>query len=88
MEVTTFIWMFVVLKIPIVLLLLLVWYAIKEPEPVTVGNEDEGGSHRPDPHRGPHRPRPPRRGPHDGVPLPAPKRVRTAAAGRDLRTSR
>jgi hypothetical protein len=83
MEVTTFIWMFVVLKIPIVALLALVWWAIKEPEPVGA-DEDDGGSRRPDPHRGPSLPRPPRRGPHAGQPLPAPPRVRTGAvAGRD-----
>ena len=33
MDVTTFIWMFVVLKIPIVAALWLIWYAIQEPEP-------------------------------------------------------
>jgi hypothetical protein len=82
---TTFIWMFVVLKIPIAALLFLVWWAIKEPEPVVDEGED-GGSRRPDPHRGPNLPKPPRRGPHADAPLPAPKRVRTAAVGRDVRS--
>jgi len=82
-EVTTFIWMFVVLKIPIAMLLALVWYAAREPEPL-VEPDDDGGNRRPDPHRGPHAPRPTRRGPHAGQQLPAPPRVRTIARGRSL----
>ncbi len=87
MEVTTFLWMFVVLKIPIVALLWLVWWAIKEPEPAIPG-EDDGGSLRPDHPHSPLRPRPPRRGPHAGVRPPSPARVRTSAVGRRSRTSR
>ncbi len=86
MEVTTFIWMFVVLKIPIAALLILVWWAIKEPEPVGA-NEDDGGSRRPDPHRGPRLPRPPRRGPHATEPLPSPPRVRTGAVAGGARNT-
>jgi hypothetical protein len=82
MEVTMFVWMFVVLKIPIAALLWLVWWAVKEPDPVT-GGEDEGGSRRPARPHGPRTPpRPPRRGPRHGASLPAPPRVRTAAVGR------
>jgi hypothetical protein len=75
-----FVWMFVVLKIPVLAALWLVWWAIKEPEPVV--DPDEGGSdRRPDPRtRGP---RPPRRGPHAAPPPTPPRRVRTAA-GRKL----
>jgi hypothetical protein len=87
MEVTTFIWMFLVLKIPIAALLWLVWWAIKEPEPVGADEED-GGSKRPDRPHGPRPSRPPRRGPHDGLPLPSPPRVRTRAVGDDARTTR
>jgi hypothetical protein len=86
MEAMTFIWMFVVLKIPIVMLLTLVWWAAKTPEPAAP-SEDDGGSRRPDPHRGPRVPKPPRRGPHAGAPPPAPKRVRTDAHARGARTS-
>jgi hypothetical protein len=75
MDLATFLWMFIALKLPVAALLFLVWWAIKEPEPETV-DEDDGGSRRPDPHRGPRAPRPPRRGPHAGEPLPAPSRVR------------
>jgi hypothetical protein len=87
MEVTTFLWMMVVLKIPIAALLWLVWWAIKEPEPATP-DADDGGSRRPDHPRGPSRPRPPRRGSHTGVPPAAPPRVRAPAVGRPARTSR
>jgi hypothetical protein len=80
---TTFIWMFVVLKIPIAALLWLVWWAAKEPEPVGV-DEDDGGSKRPERPHGPHPSRPPRRGPHTGAPPPAPPRVRTRAVGRHV----
>jgi hypothetical protein len=82
MEVMTFIWMVVILKIPIAALLWLVWWAIQEPEPAGAADEGEGGSKRPDPHHGPHLPRPPRRGPRHGAALPAPPRVRTMAVGR------
>jgi hypothetical protein len=74
------VWLALVLKIPIIALLYLVWWAIKDPpEPVI---DEDGGSPdrdpRPRPHpRDPH-PRPPRRGPH-GPPEPAaPARVRVA----------
>jgi hypothetical protein len=84
---TTFIWMFFVLKIPIAALLWLVWWAAKEPEPVGA-DEDEGGSKRPDRPHGPRPSRPPRRGPHSGAPPPAPSRVRTRAVGDEARTAR
>ena len=77
-------YMFVILKIPIVLLLWLVWYAVKE-EPAT-GDDSEvreggGGGNHPRPHK----PRPPRRGPH-ADPLPqSPSRVR--ATGKKLSRS-
>ena len=57
MEVTTFIWMFVVLKIPIIAALWLIWYAIQAPEPVADDEPGRGGSDR-EPERGPHSPRP------------------------------
>jgi hypothetical protein len=75
------VWLAVALKIPIIALLYIVWWAIKDPpEPVVV--EQDGGSPDRDPRPRPHprdpRPRPPRRGPH-GPPDPAaPARVRVA----------
>jgi hypothetical protein len=70
-------YMFVILKIPIALLLWLVWYAVREvPEPTDESDvRDDGGSNHPRPRP----PRPPRRGPHaDPLPQP-PARVRVAA---------
>ncbi len=77
-----FVWMMVMLKIPIVLLLWLVWYAIKEPEPATADDGDDSGSDRRH-DRLPRNPRPPRRGGPHAAPPPAPPRVRTVARSRD-----
>ena len=73
------VWLALFLKIPIIALLYLVWWAIKDPpEPVVV---DEGGGspdRDPRPHPRDRPPRSPRRGPH-GPPEPAsPARVRVA----------
>jgi len=84
----TFIFLMVVLKLPIFALFYIVWYAVHappEPEPEPVTDED-GGSKRPlnprprHPHPRPALPRHPRRGPH-GAPRVAPTpRVRTVVA--------
>ena len=71
----TFIWLMVLLKIPIVALFLLVRYAAQEPE--SAPGEDGGIGPRPHPYH-PHHPRSrlprgPRRGPH-GERSPAPRR--------------
>jgi hypothetical protein len=80
----TFIWLMVLLKIPIVALFLLVRWAVRQG-PEAASDEDGGIGFRPRP-RHPHHPRArlprgPRRGPHKGVPttLPPP-RIRTATA--------
>ena len=76
-----FVWMMLILKIPIAALLYLVWWASRspatqEPEPAVV---DGRPKHKPD-RPGPRTPRPPRRGPH-AEPLPrAPSRVRVQGA--------
>jgi hypothetical protein len=82
MDAAMFVWMMVALKIPIALLLWLVWYAIKEPEPAPADDPDEGGSDRRH-RRSPRNPRPPRRGGPHGAPLPSPPRVRTVARSSD-----
>jgi hypothetical protein len=82
-EFSVFLWLFVALKIPVAAALLLIWWAVREPEPEPAA-EDDGGSRRPERERGPKLPTPPRRGPHSGQPLPAPPRVRTVARGRAL----
>jgi hypothetical protein len=80
-----FVWMMVVLKIPIVALLWIVWWAVKQSDMEVELPPDGGGSDR-NPHRGgpdrPRRPRPPRRGPHAEAPPRSPSRVR--AGGRHL----
>jgi hypothetical protein len=74
--------MMVVLKIPVVALLWLVWWAIRQTDAEIEHPSDGGGSDR-HPHRGgPRRPRPPRRGPHAEPAPRAPSRVR--ASGRQL----
>jgi hypothetical protein len=76
----TFVYLMVVLKIPILALLWIVWWAIKqEPEP-SEGLGGDGGIKRPAPR--PHHPRrpfprTPRRGPHGDPPVPSPPRTRT-----------
>jgi cell division protein FtsN len=73
------VWLAIALKIPIVALLYIVWWAIKDP-PVPEPQDDGGGSHDRDPRPHPRGrpPHPPRRGPH-GAPEPsAPARVRVA----------
>jgi hypothetical protein len=81
----TFIYLMIALKIPIVGLLYIVWWAIKqEPEPVPEPGGDGGQREQPRhprPSRGPR----PRRDPHGAPPLPAPPRVRSVTArGREL----
>src|SRR5439155_11390631 len=79
--VAMFIWMMFVLKIPIAMLLILVWWAIKDSDQTEVEWVDSGGG-RPHAHPRPRRPRPPRRGPHAEPPPRSPSRVR--ARGRRL----
>lgn len=86
-DVPTFVWMFFVLKLPIIAALLLIWYAVKEPEPTT--DEDDGGSRVPvDPPPRPGRPRHPRRGPHEVRPSTAPGRIRSGGGRSSRRPAR
>jgi hypothetical protein len=79
----TFVYLMLILKIPIVALLGIVWWAIRstpETEPDTTGADDGGGSKTRRRHPRAPLPRSPRRGPHGGsVPLPPP-RTRTVLA--------
>ena len=86
MELSAVIWMFVVLKIPILAALWLIWYAVQEPEPAADESDERGGSDR----EGgpvPRKPRPPRRGPHGAPPPAPPSRVRSDP-GRKLRRAK
>ncbi len=83
----TFIWLMVILKIPIGALFVIVRWAVGQT-PETEPGQDGGIGPRPLPlhphHQRPRRPRAPRRGPH-GEPAPcAPARVRVLASGRRL----
>jgi hypothetical protein len=85
-------WLFVVLKIPIVALLWLVWWAIhQEPEPEEAPPGDGGqrvtGLREPVHPRKP-LPHAPRRGPHGDEALPAPPRVRPVVDARSGDRSR
>jgi hypothetical protein len=75
----TFIWMAIVLKIPIAALLWLCWWAIQqEPEPAAEEPAPDGGGGSGHPPR-PRRPRPPRRGEHAEPAPPPPARIRATA---------
>ena len=73
----TFFYLMVVLKIPIVAMLGIVWWAIRK-EPAAEGGGNSGGSPvGPTLPPAPPRPRPARRGPHAGPQPAPPARVRT-----------
>jgi hypothetical protein len=72
----TMLYLFVFLKIPILVLFYIVWWAVKQDTNPT-NDAGDGGSRReakPLPHPHPKLPRTPRRGPHgDPLPLPPPR---------------
>jgi hypothetical protein len=74
-----FIWLMLVLKIPIAALLYIVWWAVhQDPESDTGGSDEDGGTKvRPHDDRRPLPPRlPRRRGPHGDPSPPSPPRSR------------
>ncbi len=76
-----FFYLMVVLKLPIVALFAIIWWAVREPPQPAEAADGNGDSAKPRfPHpRGP-LPRLPRRGPHQQEPIPAPARTRSATA--------
>ena len=73
----TFIYLMLILKIPIAGLLWIVWWAVHQtPDEEPQIDGGDGGSRRPRHPRGP-LPRAPRRGSHGESPYPAPARTRT-----------
>ena len=78
-----FIWLMFVLKIPILMLLGIVWWAVRqEQDPAEDAPPAEAVRARPHPPEVPRRKRP--RGPHgDSAVQPSPPRVRTLACGRE-----
>jgi hypothetical protein len=84
----TFVYLMVFLKLPILALLYLVWWAIHQGPEQESGEDggDDGGSRIPRHPRPPLRPLP-RRGPHRGSPAPAsPARVRAVSRRRTVAT--
>lgn len=82
MEWTGFLFLMLALKIPLGMLLYLVWWAVRQtPDDEHLPQDGDGGSRVADPSHRPFPRRPlPRRGPH-GDPAPAtPPRVRTTVA--------
>jgi hypothetical protein len=73
-----FIWMAVVLKIPIVALLWLCWYAAQPPAEAPAEDLSDGGGGGHPPH--PQRPRAPRRGDHADAPPRPPARTRATSS--------
>ena len=72
-----FLWLMFALKIPIVGLLWIVWWAVHaEPETDQESDGGDGGTKHPRHPRQPF-PRRPRRGPHGDPALPAPRRTRS-----------
>jgi hypothetical protein len=68
------------LKIPLIALICLVWWAVKQEPDSAHAEDDDGGIKRPHQHPRQPFPRSPRRGPHgDPAPQP-PARVRTLRA--------
>jgi len=90
MDTWTFLWLLLLLKIPIGGMLWIIWWAIhkadkEEGEPATSSDEDGGTKLRHKAHRHPRRPRPftplgPRRGPHTGDRPATPRRTRSVVA--------
>jgi hypothetical protein len=76
-----FVWIMFALKIPLIALLWIVWWAVHaRPEEETErADGDDGGAKR-RPHPRPPRRRPPRRGPHGDPALPSPPRTRSVVA--------
>jgi hypothetical protein len=88
----TFVYLMVALKLPILALLLIVWWAVRDkPEGFDDDDQNDGGDggvrRRPTHPRRPF-PRLPRRGPHGDPPLPSPPRTRTVLTARARRTEK
>ncbi len=76
----TFIYLMLILKLPIAGLLWLVWWAVHQEVDEPVGRDDDGGGRPRRHHDRPPLPRRPRRGPHGAPAPPPPARVRTVLA--------
>jgi hypothetical protein len=77
-----FLYMFLILKIPVLAALWIVWWAVKEEAPAEEDSEGGGNDRAGPDHPRPHRPRPPRRGPHAGPRPSSPRRIRVVSGRR------
>ena len=75
-----FLWIMLALKIPLIALIVIVWWAIRSKPEEPPFSDGDGGIRREHSHRPRPFPRNPRRGPHGGLPPAAPARVRTVRA--------
>lgn len=76
----TFVYLMVILKIPIALLFYIVWWAVKQaPDGFEQASDGDGGARR-RPHPRGSLPRSPRRGPHGAPATAPPPRVRSVTA--------
>ena len=76
-----FIYLMFVLKIPIIALLAIVWWAVRsQPETAPDSDSGDGGQKVRVRHPRQTPPRRPRRGPHGDPPAPSPPRTRTVMA--------
>ena len=77
-------YLFVALKIPLLMLFWLIWWAVRQ-EPELGDSGGDGGLRRERPHPLPKLPQAPRRGPHgDPLPLPPPRVRSVRARAREL----
>jgi hypothetical protein len=75
-----FVWLMLALKIPLIGLIAIVWWAVKQKPEDDASSEDDGGVKRAHPHSPRPFPRRPRRGPHGDPAPPPPARVRSVRA--------
>ena len=76
-----FLWLMLALKIPLIGLICIVWWAIKQNPDESPPSDGDGGVKRGErPHPPNPFPRRPRRGPHGDPAAPPPARVRTTRA--------
>ena len=75
-----FLWLMLALKIPLIALICIVWWAIKQEPEESQSSDDDGGIKRHRHHPRKPFPHQPRRGPHGDPPPLSPARVRPVRA--------
>ena len=75
-----FLWIMLALKIPLIALIVIVWWAIRAKPEEPPASDDDGGIKQQHPHQPRPFPRHPRRGPHGDLEPGPPARLRTVRA--------